>query len=262
MDRRSFLSWSGTAAAALALSASTQTHEHMQIKIKAILFDGFAIFDSRSVAALAMRLYPEKGNDLVREWRIRQFEYSWLRTLSNSYLDFLTIIGDALVFAADLLQIKMTRAEQDQLVDGYYHLRPWPGVPEMLMKLKTSGYRLGVLSNFTGQMLNINVANGHLEGLFEQLISVETVMKYKPDPATYQMGMKAFHLSRGDILFVPFAGWDAAGAKTFGYTTFWANYLQSPVEELGAKPDGIGKDINDLWAYLKTGPQTSASTLH
>ena len=31
-------------------------------------------------------------------------------------------------------------------------------------------------------------------------------------------------------------GWDAAGAKWFGYTTFWVNRLNLPVEELGLPP--------------------------
>jgi len=46
---------------------------------------------------------------------------------------------------------------------------------------------------------------------------------YKPDPHAYHLAIKAFRLRHEAIAFVASAGWDAAGARTFGYQTFWAN---------------------------------------
>jgi 2-haloacid dehalogenase len=66
------------------------------------------------------------------------------------------------------------------------------------------------------------------------------------------MAIDAFGLKREQILFVAFAGWDAAGAKTFGYPTFWANRLNLPVERLGVSPDGMGKNPNDLVGYVES----------
>jgi 2-haloacid dehalogenase len=252
MDRRRFLTLSGAIPAGLTQPVSAQKHHYMQTRVKAILFDGFSIFDPRPVFALAGQLYSGKGNELAQEWRTRQFEYTWLRTLSNDYVDFPTVTRDALVFAIRLLGLEMSKMQQDQFVDAYYHLQSWPDVREVLMKLKTAGYRLGILSDFTGQMLERNVSSGHLEGFFEHLLSVEAVQKYKPSPEAYRLGMKIFHLSHEEILFVPSAGWDAAGSKTFGYPTFWANYMQLPMDELGVRPDGMGKDLDDLLTYLET----------
>jgi hypothetical protein len=36
----------------------------------------------------------------------------------------------------------MSKEQQDQFVDAYYHLKSWPDVREVLMKLKTAGYHL------------------------------------------------------------------------------------------------------------------------
>ena len=69
--------------------------------------------------------------------------------------------------------------------------------------------------------------------------------------AAYQLGVDSLRLPREQILFVPFAGWDAAGAKTFGYPTFWINRLHAALEEWGAAPDGIGRDVADLLRFLK-----------
>ena len=48
------------------------------------------------------------------------------------------------------------------------------------------------------------------------------------------MGLDAFKLQKEEIAFAAFAGWDAAGARWFGYPTFWVNRLNTPVEELSA----------------------------
>jgi hypothetical protein len=39
------------------------------------------------------------------------------------------------------------------------------------------------------------------------------------------MGSTPLRLPKQKILFAPFRGWDAVGAKSFGYETYWANRL-------------------------------------
>jgi len=61
---------------------------------------------------------------------------------------------------------------------------------------------------------------------------------------------KIDQLSREEILFVAFGGWDAAGAKSFGYPTYWANRMTAPAEQLGAIPDYISDNLKDLLPYV------------
>jgi len=65
------------------------------------------------------------------------------------------------------------------------------------------------------------------------------------------MAISAFGLKKEEIAFAAFAGWDAAGAKWFGYPTFWVNRGQTVQEELGAIPDRVGKDLNDLATFVQ-----------
>jgi 2-haloacid dehalogenase len=65
------------------------------------------------------------------------------------------------------------------------------------------------------------------------------------------MGIDAFKLKREEILFVAFAGWDAAGAKSFGYPTFWVNRLGLPAEKLGVTADAVGPNLTDLVTFVK-----------
>ena len=38
--------------------------------------------------------FPSKGAELSNAWRTRQFEYTWLRTISRSYADFWKVTED------------------------------------------------------------------------------------------------------------------------------------------------------------------------
>src|SRR6266403_1507349 len=79
----------------------------------------------------------------------------------------------------------------------------------------------------------------------EHILSTDRVKAYKPDPRAYQMAEVVFNLPRESIVFAAFGGWDAAGAKSFGLNTFWVNQVNAPLEELGVKPDAIGRTLLD-----------------
>jgi 2-haloacid dehalogenase len=220
-------------------------------RIKAIAFDGFPIFDPRPIFALAEELFPEKGTVFSTAWRTRQFEYTWLRTLSRHYVDFWQVTEEALGYAATSLQLDLTPAKRMQLMHAYLALKPWPEVPAALRSLQEAGIRMAFLSNFTPQMLDAAVQHSGLDGIFEDHLSTDKVHAYKPDPRAYQMGLDAFRLQREEIAFAASAGWDAAGAKWFGYPTFWVNRMHLPVEALGVAPDALGDNLHDLVRFVK-----------
>ncbi len=222
------------------------------VKVKAIAFDAFPIFDPRPVFSLTEELYPGRGAELGSEWRTRQFEYAWLRTLEGQYADFWSVTRDALSFATSKLAIVRDEEKLSRLMNAYLDLKPWPDVVPALKRLKESGIRLGLLSNFTDRMLTSCIAASGLDGMFEQVLSTDRVKAFKPDPRAYDMGVKSFALKREDIVFAAFAGWDAAGAKAFGYPTFWVNRLNATSEELGVVPDGKGTTLRELLSFALT----------
>jgi 2-haloacid dehalogenase len=248
INRRELL---GVASSAVALSGiAASTSSAATATIKAIAFDGFPIFDPRPIFILAEEMFPGRGAELSNIWRTKQFEYTWLRTVAYRYRDFLGVIEDALVFACQSLNLDLPDRKRKALVDGYLHMKAWPDVIPALSKLKEAGIRLAFLNNFTSAMLDANISSAGLEGFFEYRLSTDVVSVYKPHPRSYQMGIDAFGLKREEILFAAFAGWDASGAKLFGYPTFWVNRQKQPLEQLDAIPDGEGTGMNDLLSFL------------
>lgn len=219
-------------------------------KIKAVAFDAFPIFDPRPIEALATEMFPEKGKELVRLWRARQFEYQWLRALGGNYRDFREITEDALVFAARQLDIPLTGEVRKKLMSPYANLSAWPDAKAAVEKLKADGYKVVFLSNMTEEMLRSGLAASGLEGTFDAVFSTDSRKTFKPSAQAYRIAADELRLPREEILFVAFAGWDAAGAKWFGYPVFWVNRAGNPPEELGAAPDGAGRDLQALLEFL------------
>lgn len=251
LSRRDFLSLAAGGATTGALFRTSFAEATMGSKIKALAFDAFPIFDPRPIFALAEQLFPGKGAELSNIWRIRQFEYQWLRALSGRYVDFWQATDDALVFSANLLKLELPKEKRKQLMDAYLRLTAWPDVAPALRSLKATGIRLAILSNATPKILESGIRNSELDGLFEHVLSTDSLRTYKPEARAYQMAMDAFGLRPEEIGFVAFAGWDVAGAKWFGYPTFWVNRLNVPIEELGVLPEATSATLAELLPLLQ-----------
>ena len=251
ISRREFVA---LAAGGVALSPlgwgppSSRAGRSPALKVRAAAFDAFAVFDPRPVFRLADEMF--RGTGLSDEWRTRQFEYSWLRVAAGQYVDFWQVTDDALAFAARKLRLDVDAATRSALMNAFLVLKTWPDVLPALNLLRDAGLRLAFLSNFTPAMLRANIKNAGLVGMFEDAISTDRNRTYKPDPRAYRLGVEALQTPREEILFVAFAGWDAAGAKMFGYPTYWVNRQRLPPEELGVLPDASGETLSDLVSFL------------
>jgi len=237
-----------TAIGALAPSALAQSLSRQ--KIKALAFDAFPIFDPRPVFAMAEKIFPGKGQELSNLWRTRQFEYQWLRALSGEYKDFKTVTQDALVFAANTMQLDLSDENRAALMDTYFNLKIWPDVLPALKALHNAGIKLVFLSNMTEDMLRRNMEANGISSLMYAVYSTDSNHSYKPSTKAYQIAVDKLKLRKTDIGFVAFAGWDASGAKLFGYPTYWVNRQNQKKEELGATADWTGNNLTELVKHL------------
>lgn len=252
LNRRQLLKLMAGGAATSLLTTSVLAQTTTRPNIKAIAFDGFPIFDPRPVFGLARTLFSEQGNSFAKLWFTKIFGYTWLRTVGVRYKSFYAVIEDALIFSAESLKLDLPLEKRKQLMDIWLNLNIWPDVKPALEQFKKNNIRLGFLSNLTEEMLRANAKNSGIEDAFEFYLSTDRVQAYKPSPLAYQMGVEAFGLPKENIAFAAFAGWDAAGAKWFGYPTVWVNRLGSPAEKLGVKPDSMGKSIDQLVNFVLT----------
>ncbi len=253
IHRREFVNMLAASLGAAAVGSSQKTEGQAATsarRCRAIVFDGFVIFDPRPVAQRVEEHFPGRGAEFASLWRTRQFEYAWLRTIGDRYADFWQVTEDALRYTAESMQLALSDEQRDRLMRSYRALPPWPDVPEGLAELRRRGIRLAFLSNFTAGMLDANLQAAKLEDFFEPHLSTDRVRAYKPSARAYQMGPDVMGLRREEITFAAFAGWDAAGAKWFGYPTVWVNRAKASLEELGARPDATAHDLSGLLKFV------------
>jgi 2-haloacid dehalogenase len=215
-------------------------------RFKAVAFDYFVIFDPNSVIPAVEEAFPGKGVEFTRAWRAKQFEYGFLRSITDRHADFFKVTEDALVYTAEAMKLDLPPETRRRLLDAYLTLKPWPDAVDALHKLKASGIRIITISNFSPRMLRANADNAGITDLFDELLSTEVNGTYKPDPRAYALGMERLKLKKEEIVFAAFGGWDAYGAKSFGYTTCWVNRFNLPLEELGIEPDTTSSDLRGL----------------
>jgi len=133
---------------------------------------------------------------------------------------------------------------------AYRTLGLFPEVRDALERL--GGRRtLAILSNGHPDMLDAVVDHNELRVFFgERVFSVHEAGVFKPDPRVYAIACAGLELPAEAIGFVSSNGWDAAGAKSFGFPAWWVNRAKAPVERLGSPPDAVVDDLAGLARLL------------
>lgn len=182
---------------------------------------------------------------LSADWRRKQLEYTWLRSLAGAHVDFWQVTQDALDWAleAAALDDPVLRA---RLLDLYRQLETFPDVPQVLRALKAQGVGLAILSNGSDEMLSEAVASAGLDGVFDAVLSVDAVGVFKPAPAVYDMVGARFGTAPGDVLFVSSNGWDICSGAAYGFRTLWVNRAGAPVDRLHGAPEQQARDLRAL----------------
>jgi 2-haloacid dehalogenase len=230
------------------------------MSIKAVVFDAYGtLYDIQSVAAVTEEAFPGYGEIVTQIWRIKQLEYTWLRSLMRRYQNFSVVTRDSLAYALRVLGLKHDPAAFERIIDKYLHLDLYPDAMAALGAMR--GRKLAILSNGSTGMLNTLVANSGLDRVLDATISVDSKKIFKPAPDAYSLIESTLGVAPAEVLFVSSNPWDACGAKAFGLNVAWIERvtpeamaeacvksdviapltlfkaIRTQMDELGLKPD-------------------------
>ena len=190
------------------------------MSIKAVVFDAYGtLYDIQSVAAVTEETFPGYGEIVTQIWRIKQLEYTWLRSLMRRYQDFSVITRDSLAYTLRVLGLKYERAAFERIMDKYLHLDLYPDAAAALAAMR--GKKLAILSNGSTGMLNALVRNSGLDRVLDATISIDAKKIFKPAPEAYALIESVLGVPPAEVLFVSSNPWDACGAKAFGLNVAW-----------------------------------------
>jgi 2-haloacid dehalogenase len=190
------------------------------VNIEAVVFDAYGtLYDVQSVAEITEEAFPGYGEMITQIWRIKQLEYSWLRSLMQRYRDFSVITRESLAYTLGILGLQYDDAVFEPIMEKYLHLDLYPDVMPTLAALKDR--KLAILSNGSPGMLNTLVANSGLDRMLDATISVDAKKVFKPSPDAYSLIETTLGVKSANVLFVSSNPWDACGAKAFGLNVAW-----------------------------------------
>jgi 2-haloacid dehalogenase len=190
------------------------------VTIKAVVFDAYGtLYDIQSVAAVTEAAFPGYGEIVTQIWRIKQLEYTWLRSLMRRYEDFSVVTRESLAYTLKVLGLKNDALLFERIMEKYLHLDLYPDAMAALAAMQ--GRKLAILSNGSPGMLNALVRNSGLAGVLDATISVDPQKIFKPSPEAYALIESTLGVAPADVLFVSSNPWDACGARAFGLNVAW-----------------------------------------
>lgn len=239
-----FSHWSRRAALGLSLTgALAGAASGIQRPVRALAFDGFTLLDPRAVTQAVLAEEPNHGAALAAAWTNKLFSLSWLETSAERYSGFACLADAALLHSTRTLGLNIDARRRRELVEVFANLPAWPDTCETLERMRQAGLRLTFLSNLSTPMLISCMRRNGIAGLMDAPLSTDAVRAFKPSPRAYAMGIEHFSLPKEQVGFVAFGGWDALGAKWFGYRTAWINRLTVAAETLAPAPDRTATDL-------------------
>ncbi len=210
------------------------------------VFDAYGtLFDVHTAVARCRNEIGPVADALSMTWRLRQVEYSWLRSLMGHYADFWQVTGEALDYAMAVHGLD-DAALRAHLMELYLRLDAYPEVPEVLGVLHGRGLKTAILSNGSPTMLTAAVNSARLRGHLDAILSADRLQVYKPHPSVYQMACDQLGVDKGQVLFLSSNGWDVAGAAAFGFRVVWVNRAGQPRERLPVGPNAEVGSLTDL----------------
>ena len=219
---------------------------------KVCVFDAYGtLFD---VSAAARRVASENGGESFKKvwesvsanWRLKQLQYTWLRSLAGAHADFWQVTADSLDWSLEAVGLHRDQKLRQQLLALYRELEAYGEVKPMLSKLHEMEMDTAILSNGSPTMLAEAVSAAEISDVITDVISVEDVGVFKPHPSVYELVLKRFDCRPSEVLFVSSNGWDASAASGFGFETVWVNRAQEPHEYLPWKVQHQRSDLQDI----------------
>ncbi len=219
-------------------------------RVRGIAFDMYGtVVDVGAVAEACKEVAPDPVA-FNAQWRAKQLEYTFLRSLMGRYQDFWKVTDQALDFTIRRFGLQVSPERRRRLLEAWLHPRPYPEVATTLPGLKER-YPMAVLSNGSPKMLRLGLQRTGLIPLFRWVISADAVRLYKPSPKVYQLAPRHMKMKKEEILFVSSNSFDVVGAKSFGFKVCWISRTGAPLDPLGPKPDLVVGSLDELRMALE-----------
>ncbi len=223
---------------------------------KAITFDcyGTLIDWERAIQQFFAESLDSKGYGnvdpltLQTEWEEIQFHY-----IQEQYRPYRQVLRDTLRMVFNRYSIPSNDEEADEFADSMGYWKPFPDTRDAILELQKL-VKVVLITNTDNQI--IQETERMLDVKFDEIITAEQAMAYKPSHKGFQLARERLGLDVSDIWHAGFGfKYDIVPATELGYKTVWVN-RQGEVRPVDVKETFLVGDMRTL-AYLVKGISVS-----
>jgi 2-haloacid dehalogenase len=187
-----------------------------------LAFDVYGtLIDTSGISRALRRTAGDRAEAFSRLWRDKQLEYSFRRGLMRNYQNFAVCTENALEYACSVFQVGLPESERERLMAEYRVLPVFPDVPEAMNQLASAGIAMYAFSNGRAEDVSGLLRTADISDFFRDIISVDEIRSFKPDPAVYHHFLRRAKASGSESWLVSGNPFDVIGAVSAGMHAVW-----------------------------------------
>lgn len=217
-----------------------------------LAFDVYGtLIDTHGVTEMLQSMVGDKAPSFSQTWRDKQLEYSFRRGLMGLYQDFSVCTRDALSYTCDLYGSQLSDLQRQELLERYRVLPAFEDVRDGLSALGGADYALYAFSNGSADAVKTLLCAAAIECYFLDIISVEDLRTFKPNPAVYDHFLKRSGSSGSNAWLISSNPFDVIGATAAGMRSVWLQRSETQVfDPWGIEPTLKASNLTEIKAQL------------
>jgi len=218
-----------------------------------LAFDVYGtLIDTHGVIAALEKHVGDKAKEFSRSWREKQLEYSFRRGLMRNYQNFAICTGNALDYTCASFKATLSREDRGKLLDLYRVLPAFDDVAVGLSRAKESGYKIFAFSNGSRDAVESLLKHAGIREYFIDVVSVNEIKSFKPDPDVYRHFLKRAGASETDAWLISSNPFDVIGAVSSGMRAAWVKRAPDALfDPWGIEPTLTVNSLSDLAEQIK-----------
>ena len=213
-----------------------------------LAFDVYGtLINTSGVLTSLQKMVGDQAVVLMNTWRNKQLEYSFRHGLMDHYVDFSVCTRNALQYSCMSLKIQLSVDQQADLMKEYTVLPAFEEVPAALTRLSEAGHRLFAFSNGSHKAVHQLLLNAQLIDFFEEIVSVEEIQTFKPNPKVYHHFNEKTGAAKEDSWLISGNPFDVIGAISYGMQAAWIQRNPEMIfDPWGVEPTITVSDLSAL----------------
>lgn len=149
-------------------------------------------------------------------WFGELLRLSFVSATTDRYTPFPELAVAALATVAARFHASVGDGDASHISGVFTTLPPHQEVAEALAVLGEAGFTIAALTNSPLKTAEAQLGHAGIAGLFDKIMSVEMVNRFKPHRSVYEAAAKSLDVPTSNIVMVAAHDWDIAGAMAAG----------------------------------------------